>query len=166
MVQNEKNTTLNRNVMEFDSNKPIFLQIADSFHEKILSGELNPGDRIMSVRELGGELGVNPNTVMRSYEKMTASGIIYNKRGIGYFISLTQAFSTADRFRHAIWNTCGSTQLVKHKFFYIKASGSESPTPFLLCAHKRKGETILTPCTPFRGISLLPVAVPPGLGEA
>ena len=73
--------------MEFDSNKPIFLQIADSFHEKILSGELNPGDRIMSVRELGGELGVNPNTVMRSYEKMTASGIIYNKRGIGYFIS-------------------------------------------------------------------------------
>ncbi len=73
--------------MEFDSNKPIFLQIADSFHEKILSGELKPGDRIMSVRELGGELGVNPNTVMRSYEKMTASGIIYNKRGIGYFIS-------------------------------------------------------------------------------
>lgn len=87
MVQNEKNPTLNRIVMEFDSNKPIFLQIADSFHEKILSGELKPGDRIMSVRELGGELGVNPNTVMRSYEKMTASGIIYNKRGIGYFIS-------------------------------------------------------------------------------
>ena len=35
----------------------------------------------------GIQLGVNPNTIMRSYETMTAAGIIYNKRGIGYFIS-------------------------------------------------------------------------------
>lgn len=73
--------------MEFDSNKPIFMQIVDNFHERILQGELKPEDRILSVRELGAELGVNPNTVMRSYERLTASGIIYNKRGIGYFIS-------------------------------------------------------------------------------
>ena len=73
--------------MEFDSNKPIFMQIVDNFRERILQGELKPEDRILSVRELGAELGVNPNTVMRSYERLTASGIIYNKRGIGYFIS-------------------------------------------------------------------------------
>ena len=42
--------------------------------------------RIMSVREYGAEIGVNPNTVMRSYEKLTNEGIIYNRRGIGYFI--------------------------------------------------------------------------------
>ena len=41
----------------------------------------------LSVREYGAEIGVNPNTVMRSYEKLTSDGIIYNKRGIGYFIS-------------------------------------------------------------------------------
>ena len=41
----------------------------------------------MSVREYGAEIGVNPNTVMRSYEKLTSEGIIYNKRGIGYFVS-------------------------------------------------------------------------------
>jgi len=73
--------------MEFSENKPIYLQIADGISEKILSGELKEGDRILSVRELGGELGVNPNTAMRSYEKLTNDGIIYNQRGIGYFVS-------------------------------------------------------------------------------
>lgn len=73
--------------MEFNQNKPIYLQIADGISEKILSGELKEGDRILSVRELGGELGVNPNTAMRSYEKLTMDGIIFNQRGIGYFVS-------------------------------------------------------------------------------
>jgi DNA-binding transcriptional regulator YhcF (GntR family) len=72
--------------MEFNQNKPIYLQIADGISEKILSGDLKEGDRILSVRELGGELGVNPNTAMRSYEKLTMDGIIYNQRGIGYFV--------------------------------------------------------------------------------
>jgi GntR family transcriptional regulator len=73
--------------MEFNQNKPIYLQIADGILEKILSSELKEGDRILSVRELGAELGVNPNTVMRSYEKLTLDGIIYNQRGIGYFVA-------------------------------------------------------------------------------
>ena len=72
--------------MEFDSNKPIYLQIVDSICEKILTGELSPGDRILSVREYGIEIGVAPNTVARSYEKMTDDGIIFTKRGLGYFV--------------------------------------------------------------------------------
>lgn len=73
--------------MEFNSNKAIYLQICDSICERILSGSLEPDSRIPSVREYGAEIGVNPNTVMRSYEKLTGEGIIYNRRGIGYFIS-------------------------------------------------------------------------------
>jgi DNA-binding transcriptional regulator YhcF (GntR family) len=73
--------------MEFNSNKSIYLQICDAICEQILSGTLRPHERIPSVREYGAEIGVNPNTIMRSYEKLTADGIIYNKRGIGYFIS-------------------------------------------------------------------------------
>lgn len=73
--------------MEFDSNKSIYLQICDAICEQILSGDLAPDARIPSVREYGADIGVNPNTVMRSYEKLTSEGIIYNKRGIGYFIS-------------------------------------------------------------------------------
>ena len=72
--------------MEFNSNKSIYLQICDSICEQILSGELEADARIPSVREYGSNIGVNPNTVMRSYEKLTTDGIIYNRRGIGYFI--------------------------------------------------------------------------------
>ena len=73
--------------MDFNENKPIYLQIFDAICERILSGELGPEERIPSVREYGASVGVNPNTVMRTYEKLTADGIIFNKRGIGYFVS-------------------------------------------------------------------------------
>ena len=73
--------------MEFNAHKPIYLQICTQIYEKILSGDLKAEDRLLSVREFGIELGVNPNTIMRSYETMQNAGIIYNKRGIGYFIS-------------------------------------------------------------------------------
>ena len=73
--------------MNFDNNRTIYLQIADAISERILSGELGGDDRIPSVREYGASLGVNPNTMMRTYEKLTADGIIINKRGIGYFVS-------------------------------------------------------------------------------
>ena len=73
--------------MEFNAHKPIYLQICSQIYEKILGGELKADDRLLSVRELGIELGVNPNTIMRSYELMQNADIIYNKRGIGYFIA-------------------------------------------------------------------------------
>ena len=73
--------------MDFHAEKPIYLQIADVFCEGILSGTLEAGARVPSVREYGAEIGVNPNTVMRVYEKLTAEGIIYNKRGIGFFVA-------------------------------------------------------------------------------
>lgn len=87
MVPNQKDATLILSTMEFNSNKAIYLQISDIICEKILSGALKTDDRIPSVREYGASIGVNPNTVMRTYEKLTNEGIIYNKRGIGYFIS-------------------------------------------------------------------------------
>ena len=73
--------------MDFHSEKPIYLQITDMISDRILSGELKDGDRIPSVREYGAEIGVNPNTMVRVYEKLTADGVIFNKRGIGYFVS-------------------------------------------------------------------------------
>ena len=73
--------------MEFDQNRPIYIQIADSICEKILTGEFKPEERIVSVREWGASIGVNPNTVARSYEILTDRGVIYNKRGIGFFVA-------------------------------------------------------------------------------
>lgn len=73
--------------MEFDSNRPIYLQIADNICDKILAGELKPGGRIASVRECGAEIGVNPNTVACSYEVLSDRGVIFSQRGIGFFIA-------------------------------------------------------------------------------
>lgn len=73
--------------MEFGENSAIYLQIADQLCENILLKKWNPGDRIPSVRELAVSIEVNPNTVMRTFNYLQEKGIIYNKRGIGYFVS-------------------------------------------------------------------------------
>ena len=54
---------------------------------RVLSGEWAEGERVVSVREMATSVGVNPNTVMRSYERLEADGIIFNRRGIGFFVS-------------------------------------------------------------------------------
>lgn len=74
--------------MQFqENNKAIYLQIADTICDSILSGTYPPGQRIPSVREYAASVEVNANTVMRSYEHLANNGIIFNKRGIGYFIT-------------------------------------------------------------------------------
>jgi GntR family transcriptional regulator len=73
--------------MEFQNGKSIFLQIADTITEKVVSGEFPAGEKIPSVRELAAEMGVNPNTVMRTYSELQAMNIIENQRGIGYFVN-------------------------------------------------------------------------------
>ncbi|HEX7016608.1 MAG TPA: GntR family transcriptional regulator [Cyclobacteriaceae bacterium] len=73
--------------MQFNNDKSIFLQIADSITDKVLSGVYPTGEKIPSVRELAAEMGVNPNTVMRTYNELQSMNIIDNKRGIGYFVN-------------------------------------------------------------------------------
>jgi DNA-binding transcriptional regulator YhcF (GntR family) len=73
--------------MEFRNTKGIFLQIADSISEKVIEGKYSPGEKIPSVRDLANEMGVNPNTVMRTYSELQSRGIIDNKRGMGYYVT-------------------------------------------------------------------------------
>ncbi|RHJ91415.1 GntR family transcriptional regulator [Parabacteroides bouchesdurhonensis] len=73
--------------MNYHTSQSIFIQIADRICDRVLSGEYMADSRIPSVRELAVEMEVNPNTVMRSFERLQTNNIIYNKRGIGYFIS-------------------------------------------------------------------------------
>ncbi|HQF11732.1 MAG TPA: GntR family transcriptional regulator [Paludibacteraceae bacterium] len=73
--------------MEFNDAQAIYLQIADYISEHILLGKWKEGERLLSVRELATELEVNPNTVMRAYDFLQSNEIIYNKRGIGYFVA-------------------------------------------------------------------------------
>lgn len=73
--------------MDFRKQKPIYLQIADRLMERIAGGELAEDDRVPSVRDVAAELGVNPNTVMRTFDHLQGQEIIYNRRGVGYFVA-------------------------------------------------------------------------------
>lgn len=74
-------------MMQFKDNTSIYVQIKEYLCERILLQEYAEGERIPSVRELGVLLQVNPNTVLRGYELLQNEEIIYNKRGVGYFVA-------------------------------------------------------------------------------
>ena len=81
-----------------DSNRAIYLQIADDIADRVLQGVLPPDERIPSVRDYAATVMVNVNTVMRAYEHLSSLGVIYNKRGLGYFVS-AEAASVITRTR-------------------------------------------------------------------
>lgn len=72
--------------MIFKENKPIYLQIAERLCDEIIQKRYEEESRIPSVREYSTTLEVNVNTVVRSYDYLQNAGIIYNKRGLGYFV--------------------------------------------------------------------------------
>lgn len=73
--------------MEFKENKAIYLQIVDRLCDDILLGKYQEEDRIPSVREYSASVEVNVNTAVRSYDHLQNQGIIFTKRGLGYFVS-------------------------------------------------------------------------------
>jgi DNA-binding transcriptional regulator YhcF (GntR family) len=73
--------------MEFNQPKGIYQQIADQIRERILDGEWSSGERIPSIRDFAVSVGVNPNTVTKSYQALLDREIIENQRGLGYFVA-------------------------------------------------------------------------------
>ena len=72
--------------MNFKESKSIYLQIADRIADEILQGKYKEDERIPSVREYAAMVEVNANTVVRSFDYLQGQDIIYNKRGLGYFV--------------------------------------------------------------------------------
>ena len=73
--------------MNFKESKSIYLQIADRICDEILQGQYKEEERIPSVREYAATVEVNANTVVRSFDYLQGQDIIYNKRGLGYFVA-------------------------------------------------------------------------------
>lgn len=65
----------------------IFVQISETIKDRILSGEYTADERIPSVRDIAVDMEVNPNTVMKAFELLQRDDLIYNKRGMGYFVA-------------------------------------------------------------------------------
>ena len=90
--------------MRFREGQAIHEQIVEYVVEEILGSRWDEERRLPSVRELAVELGVNPNTVQRSYSRLQELNLIYNRRGIGHFVA-PDALHRArelrrDRFEH------------------------------------------------------------------
>ncbi|MGG4147402.1 GntR family transcriptional regulator [Paenibacillus algorifonticola] len=77
--------------IEFDNNQPIYIQIMNYIKQQIISGKLNPGDKIDSVRELAVELQINPNTIQRTFQELEREGIVETRRGLGRYVTSEEA---------------------------------------------------------------------------
>lgn len=73
--------------LRFDPERPIYQQIIDEFKRAIARGELAPGDRVPSQRDLATQARVNPNTVQRAYREMEWLGLVETLRGQGTFVT-------------------------------------------------------------------------------
>lgn len=71
---------------DFETSKPIYLQIAEHVFQQIIREELKPGDKLPSVREMAVQMGVNPNTIQRTYSEMERMGVVETRRGQGTFV--------------------------------------------------------------------------------
>ena len=75
---------MDKNLQE---NMPIYMQIMNNVREAIASGELAPGERVASVRELAGEFEVNPNTMQRALNELEREGLLVSERTSGRFVT-------------------------------------------------------------------------------
>ncbi|HDR7660026.1 TPA: GntR family transcriptional regulator [Bacillus wiedmannii] len=75
---------------EFSPNIPIYVQVIEYIKKEIVTGRLAPGDKIPAVRELAGELQVNPNTIQRTFQELELESISETRRGTGRFVTMDE----------------------------------------------------------------------------
>ncbi|MEH7461015.1 GntR family transcriptional regulator [Bacillus thuringiensis] len=73
--------------IEFSPNIPIYIQVMEFIKKEIVTGHLASGSKIPSVRELAGELQVNPNTIQRTFQELEREGIVETRRGMGRYVA-------------------------------------------------------------------------------
>lgn len=121
--------------LDYRDARPIYTQVIDGFREQILSGILQTGDRLPSVRELASQLTINPNTIQRAYRELELQGWIVSVPGKGSFVGTIPTtgemrdLTTASTGRR--WNCwrpepphgpCGSASLRKEREQCLKCS--------------------------------------------
>ena len=72
---------------KFRSDLPIYSQLVEQIKLGIVSGSLLPGERLMSVRDMATEAGVNPNTMQRALQELERDGMVYSQRTSGRFVT-------------------------------------------------------------------------------
>ena len=115
---------------QLQENMPIYMQIMQKVREAIASGELAPGARVASVRELAGVFAVNPNTMQRALNELEREGLLVSERTSGRFVTKDTAQidamrrqlaeEAAARFRREM-QTLGFSEAEMLAFFRVSA---------------------------------------------
>lgn len=73
--------------MEFSASTPIYLQVVEDIKRQLMSGELKPGEKLWSARDMAIRYQINPNTAARVYKELEAEQLCYTKRGLGTYLT-------------------------------------------------------------------------------
>lgn len=74
-------------LLDYRDKRPIYEQIVEKLERLIVGGALDPDSKMPSVRSLGMDLGVNPNTIQRAYNQLEQEGYLYAVSGRGSFVA-------------------------------------------------------------------------------
>ena len=73
--------------LNYRDSRPIYEQIRDGLRKLIVTGAVQPDEKLPSVRSLAQQLSINPNTIQRAYNELESEGYIYSVPGKGSFAS-------------------------------------------------------------------------------
>lgn len=83
--------------MEFSTSIPIYQQVVDEIKRMLMSGELKPGEKLWSARDMAVRYKINPNTAARVYKELELQNLCFTKRGLGTY--LTEEAGIAERLK-------------------------------------------------------------------
>lgn len=92
--------------------RPIYEQIQAELRRLMLTGALPPGSRLPSVRELAGQLAINPNTIQRAYRELELDGYILSVAGKGSFVAQIDQLAEQQK-KQAVDAVCTAAQRLR-----------------------------------------------------
>jgi DNA-binding transcriptional regulator YhcF (GntR family) len=87
---------------KLQENMPIYVQIMNRVREAVAAGELKPGERVASVREMASDFEVNPNTMQRALNELEREGLLVSERTAGRFVTEDKALISRLRSEMAV----------------------------------------------------------------
>lgn len=100
-------------MLKIDPNISIYIQIAEYLRIQIFSGQLEPGDKLLSIRDMAIELEVNPNTIKRVYLELIADGLIYTNGTLGNYVTEDKKLIEYKKERYLFDKTKAYIKLLK-----------------------------------------------------
>lgn len=105
--------------VDYHSGIPVYKQIISAIDTAIQLGELGEGDKLPSIRELSGQLNINPNTVAKVYRELELTGLIESKAGSGSFVLPQEEAALSPKEKQSLVNSLFSNLLTEAKKYKI-----------------------------------------------